>query len=323
MSDALSQDEVNALLRGLADGEVPADPNGGVAGEVRRYDLIGEERLVARRFPALDLVHERLARRLRHSVGSFVGTPPAIELAPLQMLKFGTFRNRLPTPSSLHLFTMAPLRGQALLVVSPPLAFGMVDRVFGGAGHTPASIAAREYSAIETQMIQRLVTRVLADLTDAWAPVQTLACSFVRSELNPASVAICTAGDMTLALEVRCELGAGGDSGATLTLAVPYAMLEPLRAKLGEPQANATGPDRDWLGALTRAVRETVVQVSAELGTREVSAREVLRLKVGDVLTLGTRGDDPLDLKVEGVALLAGVPGVSRGNNAVRVMARE
>ena len=320
MSDALSQDEVNALLRGLADGEVPADPEHAVRGDVRRYDLIGEERLVTRRFPALDLVHERLARRLRLSLGSFVGSPPTIELAPLQMLKFGTFRNRLPTPSSLHLFTMAPLRGQALLVVSAPLAFGIVDRVFGGAGRTPPALSTREYSAIETQMIQRVIARALADLTEAWSPVHAVACTFVRSELNPASVAISTPGDMVLALEVSCDLGG---NASTLTLAIPYAMLEPLRAKLGEPQANATGPDRDWLGALTRAVRNTVVQLSAELGTREISTREVLRLKIGDVLTLGTRGDDPLDVKVEGVSLLAGVPGVSRGNNAVRVLPRD
>jgi flagellar motor switch protein FliM len=321
MSDALSQDEVNALLRGLADGEVPADGDAEAArGEVRRYDLVGEERLVARRFPALDLVHERFARRLRRSLGSFAGTSPHVELAPLQMLKFGTFRNRLPTPSSLHLFTMAPLRGHALLVVSAPLAFGIVDRVFGGAGRAPASLAAREYSAIEMQMIQRFVGRALVDLSESWTPVHGLACVFGRSELNPASVAICGPADMTLVLDLDCDLGG---SGSRLTLAVPYAMLEPLRAKLGEPQAAAGGPDRDWLGALTRVVRDTVVLVSAELGTREISTREVLRLKVGDVLALGTRSDDPLDLKIEGVPLLAAVPGVSRGNNAVRVLPRD
>ena len=320
MSETLSQDEVNALLRGLADGEVPADTTGGVSDPVRRYDLVGEERLVARRFPALDLVHERFTRRLRRSLGTFIGSPPSIELSPLQMLKFGTFRNRLQTPSSLHLFAMPPLRGQALIVVSMPLAFGIIDRVFGGGGRAPASLSTREYSAIETQMIQRFVVRALTDLTEAWSPVHALTCRFERSELNPASVAIATAGDMILTLDVQCELGGGM---AAMTIAVPYAMLEPLRAKLGEPQATAGGPDRDWVGNLARAVRETAVVVSAELGGRDISAREVLRLKVGDVLTLGTRGDDPLDVKVEGVSLLAGLPGVSRGNNAVRLVPRE
>jgi flagellar motor switch protein FliM len=299
---------------------VAPDADGDGQHGVRTYDLVGEERLVARRFPALDLVHERFARRLRRSLGGFVGSPPTIELAPLQMLKYATFRNRLPTPSSLHLFTMAPLRGVGLVVVSAPLAFGVIDRVFGGAGRTPKSLSSREYSAIETQMIQRVVVRALGDLTEAWAPVHAINCHFERSELNPASVAICPGGDMVLALEVQCEVG--GDI-ASLTVLVPYATIEPLRAKLGEPQAAVRGPDRDWVGGLTRAVRETSVVVSAELGTREISAREVLRLRVGDVLTLGTRGDDPLQVSIEGVPLLAGLPGVSRGNNAVRLLPRD
>ncbi len=320
MSDALSQDEVDALLRGIADGDVPSDADVAAQHGIRAYDLVGEERLVARRFPALDLVHERLARRLRRSLGTFVGSPPTIELAPLQMLKFGTFRNRLPTPASLHLFTMAPLRGQALIVMSAALVFGVIDRVFGGAGRTPKSLSTREYSAIETQMIQRVVVRALGDLTESWAPVHALTCHFERSELNPASIAICGAGDMVLALDVQCELG--GDV-ASLTMVVPYAIIEPLRAKLGEPQAVVRGPDRDWVGGLTRAVRETSVTVSAELGTREISARDVLRLRVGDVLTLGTRGDDPLEVKIEGVPLLTGLPGVSRGNNAIRLVPRQ
>ena len=47
----------------------------------------------------------------------------------------------------------------------------------------------------------------------------------------------------------------------------------------------------------------------------------MLRLKVGDLLTIDTRVDDPLAVCVEGIRLLTGLPGVSRGNNAVRVIA--
>jgi flagellar motor switch protein FliM len=52
-----------------------------------------------------------------------------------------------------------------------------------------------------------------------------------------------------------------------------------------------------------------------------VSARDVLRLKVGDLLTIDTRADDPLAICVEGIRVMTGAPGVSRGNNAVRVLA--
>ena len=166
MSETLSQDEVSALLHGLADGEVPAAESAPEAGEARVYDLLGEEHLVARRFQALDLVRERLVRRLNLSLASVLGTPPEVEAGPLEMIKFATFRNRLETPANLHLFTMAPLRGQALVVVSSNLAYGLVDKVFGGPGQISTAGAPRDCSAIEMQTMQRVVTYLLSDFTE-------------------------------------------------------------------------------------------------------------------------------------------------------------
>jgi flagellar motor switch protein FliM len=319
VSDQLSQDEVQALLRGLEDGDVTEQP-ATAAGDARAYDLVNEGGFVGRRFQALDLAQERLARRLRQSLGNLLGTPPEVEPAELEVLKFSVFRNRLPTPSSLHLFSLAPLRGQALAIVSPPLAFGLIDRVFGGPGSLPEGASLeRELSAIETQMLQRVVTMVVADLADAWAPIHAITGAFVRSELNPASLSIAGPNDMMVVLGQQCDIGTGP---APLTLAIPFAMIEPLRAKLGEPESIGVGPDSVWVHAMSRAVQDVDVEVHAELGGSEITTRELLRLKAGDLITLRTRADDPLEVCIEGRRLLAGSPGVSRGNNAVRVVGR-
>jgi len=318
MSETLSQAEVEALLRGVSDGDVAVTEEQ-PRGTVSAYDLLGEERLTARRFPGLDIVHEGFARRLRVSLARFVGNPPAIQVGAIEMLKFDTFRNRLPAGASLHLFTVLPLRGQALFAISAPLAFGLVDRVCGGGGRAPAAIEAREYSTIETQMLQRIVGVALGDLAESWARVQRLTCSLVRSELNPAYVALTGPDEMVLVRELQCDLGGGP---APLVLAVPYAQIEPLCAKLGETQAvPAAGTHQDCVAATTAAVHQTEVTLSAELGMCEISARALLGLRVGDVLGLATRGDDPVTLRVEGIPLMTGLAGVSRGQNAVRVLA--
>jgi flagellar motor switch protein FliM len=319
MSETLSQDEVSALLRGLADGDVPAEETTPAPGTTRDYDLFGEERIVARRFQALDLVRERLVRRLKVSLSGVLGTPPEVEAKPLEMLKFATFRNRLETPANLHLFTMAPLRGQALVVVSSNLAYGLVDKVFGGLGRVPTGGPRRECSAIEMQTVQKVVTQALVDFSEALAPLHPISCAFARSETNPISIAICAPTDQVLVLPFAIDLGSGP---TTLGLGIPFAMLEPIRAKLGEPEAAERGPDATWLGALQAAVEATEVNMSVELGTAELTTREVLRLKVGDLIAIETRPDDPLGVSVEGIRLLTGVPGVSRGNNAVRVIAK-
>jgi flagellar motor switch protein FliM len=151
--------------------------------------------------------------------------------------------------------------------------------------------------------------------------VQRVDCRLLRTEMNPAQILLAAPSEMVLALEIACDLGAGA---APLIVAMPYAALEPLKGKLGEPKietAPVTG-DREWLGAIAAAVRRAEVTVSAELGSCDVPARQILGLRIGDLLDLGTRGDDPVVLRIEGVRLLTGLAGVSRGQNAVRVLGR-
>ena len=60
--------------------------------------------------------------------------------------------------------------------------------------------------------------------------------------------------------------------------------------------------------------------MAAELGHHEMSTRDLLELRVGDVLALGARGEDPVALRVENVHVMTGLAGVSRGHNAIRVL---
>ena len=66
-------------------------------------------------------------------------------------------------------------------------------------------------------------------------------------------------------------------------------------------------------------------QATGSLWRDDVSANYLFSDTVarfaGDLLTIDTRADDPLAVCVEGIRLMTGAPGVSRGNNAVRVLA--
>ena len=64
--DFLSQDEVDALLKGVS-GETDEPEEGEGEGEsgIRAYNLGTQERIVRGRMPTLELVNERFARYLR------------------------------------------------------------------------------------------------------------------------------------------------------------------------------------------------------------------------------------------------------------------
>src|SRR5262249_37921924 len=163
------KDEVDALLQGMKDGDVSVEQERPPRGAVESYDLVAEDRLIGRRFPALDLVHERLVRRLPQSLATLVGTTPALTLGTCETVRSAALRTRIAPVSCVQVFPMSPLGGQALLALPPALVFALVDRVFGGPGRLPEALEGHEFSAIELQTLQRIGARMLSDLAEAWA----------------------------------------------------------------------------------------------------------------------------------------------------------
>ncbi|MDF1529609.1 MAG: flagellar motor switch protein FliM, partial [Sedimenticola sp.] len=67
-SDLLSQDEIDALLHGVDDGDIDTEADDLVDGEARSYDFASQDRIVRGRLPTLEMVNERFARYFRTSL---------------------------------------------------------------------------------------------------------------------------------------------------------------------------------------------------------------------------------------------------------------
>ena len=76
MSRILSEEEVDALLRGVREGAVPGGGRA-TAGGVQTLDLTSQERNLRGRLPGLELVVDRFVRGLRTSLGALLGHPTA------------------------------------------------------------------------------------------------------------------------------------------------------------------------------------------------------------------------------------------------------
>ena len=70
MSDLLSQDEIDALLHGVDDGDIDLEEDTPPSGDARAYDFSAQDRIVRGRMPTLEMVNERFARHMRISLSS-------------------------------------------------------------------------------------------------------------------------------------------------------------------------------------------------------------------------------------------------------------
>ena len=318
MGQVLSEGEVDALLKGVGEGEVPTemDQADEVAG-VTTYDLTSQEKIIAGRLPTLDIINQMFSRLFRQSFSGMIRKAVEVNAVSTDTVKFGEFLRSLPSPSSLHIFRMEPLRGHGLMIVESKLVSAIVDTFFGGSTTKEEVIKDRDFSGIEVRMTKNVVGAALEDLAKAWKPVHEVHTNYVRSEVNPQFAAIVPPTDIVLVIvfEIDLEFTSG-----SVTISIPYAAIEPIMPKLKATfQSEEQQVDRVWVSRVREEMLTTEVEVVAELGVTEVTPERFRKWKVGDTIMLGNDTTDPLVVKVQGMPKVKGFPGVSRGLKAIQV----
>lgn len=320
MNEILTQNEVDALLRGVSDGKVKTEtdfPEEEEESGAIAYDLTSQEKIIRGRLPTLEIINQMFSRLFRNSFSSLMRKSADVSAASSDSLKFGEFLRSLPVPSSLHVFRMEPLRGFGLMVVESRLVFALVDNFFGGSGDSDIKFGDRDFSAIEIRMTKKVVETALQDWEKAWKPVHAVTCNYVRSEVNPQFAAIVPPTDVVLVIGFDIEME--NCSGA-ITICIPYATIEPIVSKLkANFQSERMEADQVWIKRLRGELLRTEVEMVAELGKTTMTPKELMKLKVGDTLMLGNDVSDPLKIKIEGTPKFHGFSGVSRGMKAIQI----
>jgi flagellar motor switch protein FliM len=323
-AEILNQDEIDALLKGVGDGAVDTG-SAAAPGEVRSYDLATQVRIARGRMPALEMVHERCARLLRGKLHELMRRAPEIAVAPVQLVKFGDYLQTLHVPCSLNLLKLAPLRGTGLIMLDSQLVFAVVDSFFGGPGRN-ARIEGREFTSTESRMIHMVLRQAIGSLTEAWAAVLPLSIDCVSSEINPQFAAIVDPSEVVVVCPLRIEFEGGGGQmhGGEFHLTLPYSMIEPIREALdaGAPKVPGERSERDerWPATLREEIQAADVELVPVLGHAQLTLGRLLDLKPGDVIPCDFDGH--VTLYAEGVPLLRGSYGASRGQQAVKVQGR-
>ena len=280
MQDLLSQDEIDALLHGVDDGDIEPEDTGDGEG-VKSYDLSSQDRIVRGRMPTLEMINERFARYTRISMFNFLRRSADVASGGIQIMKFGEYIHTLYVPTSLNLVKVRPLRGTALFIMDAKLVFKLVDNFFGGDGRH-AKIEGREFTPTELRVVQVVLGQVFTDMKEAWHAVMDLEFEYYGSEVNPAMANVVSPSEVVVVSSFHIELdGGGGD----LHVAMPYSMIEPIREVLDAGvQSDIDEVDERWVQSLQEDIQNAKVPVHGTICEREISLREVAALKVGDVI---------------------------------------
>ncbi len=316
----LSQEEIDALLKGMENGEVSTVQEPLDRSDIRLYDFTNQDRIIRGRMASLEVINDHFCRLFRNNLSNALRKTIDVNTKGIEMKKFGEFIKTLPLPSSLHVFRIDPLRGYSILSLEAKLVFTLLDVFFGGSGKTSYKVEGREFTTIESRLIQKIVTIAFSDLEKAWNLIHPVTFQHVRSEINPQFVSIVSPGDLVILIPFEVELE---QFIGEVTLCIPYAVIEPIKSKLyAGYQSDQLGVDQAWISRFLERLQGAEVEVKVELGRSRVMVQDLLRWKQGDVITLNQDVSDPLTVEVEGIPKFIGRPGISRGNRAIQIEGR-
>ncbi len=293
----------------------PASPPSEAGASAPAYVFDKMQRVVKRRMPTLELIHERFARTARLTLFNMVRRAVEVEVKLPELKPYAAFVNSFPERTNINLVNIRPLRGVGCWIIDPQVVYITIDNMFGGEGKLPPKISTKEYTAIELRIIRRLVDSLLNEYEKAWKPVHEIKFDFLRQETSFQFARITDNEEMVLHCSFTVDIN--GRQGS-VDLCIPFWVLEPIKTLLfSQMQAFQADDDTSWTDNLLAEVQSAQVAMVAVLARKQTTLGEVLSFNVGDLLPIELL--DPVTVMVDGLPMIKGDYGVRNGRYAVKV----
>lgn len=328
MAELLDQNEIDALLTAVEDGEVagPEDEaqirvfsNQSHADvEIRPYDFKRPERVSKDQMRALENLHESFARGFGAALSGFLRTIVEVKVANIEQMTFSEFTHSLPNPTCFNLIGADALDGSLCMEISPLIVYPIIDRLLGGS-NADLFIPQRPLTDIELRLVSQIVRRAMASLHDAWETVVPLQFEFQDSESNPQLVQIVPPNEVVVV--VGFEMKMGGRAG-TMSLCIPYKVIEPVMEKLSNQSWGAYKKHKKDIALRSRMatnLNTAHLTGSVVLADTTMKLSELMNLQVGDIIMTEKPAAAPLSLMIGGRRKFIGNIGQYHGNRAFKV----
>jgi flagellar motor switch protein FliM len=299
MTEVLSQDEIDQLLNAINSGDTEPEDLKPTADsrKIKIYDFKRPDKFSKEQIRTVSIMHEAFARLTTTSLSAQLRSMVHVHVASVDQLTYEEFIRSIPTPTTLAIINMDPLKGNAILEIDPAITFSIIERLFGGSGE--GAKFQHELTDIEASVMEGIIVRVLGNMREAWSTVIDLRPRLGQIDTNPQFAQIVPPTEMVILVTLETKIG---KVEGMMNFCIPYLTIEPIVGKLSAQfwyssvRRNATSEN---LNVLKEKLTTVDVNVVAEVGKINIHIRDVLFLQRGDVIRLyNTRVDEPYSLNI-------------------------
>ncbi|MEM1348302.1 MAG: FliM/FliN family flagellar motor switch protein [Myxococcota bacterium] len=313
------EDATGAEEQELGDGAQPSSQDDAQPQDrgPRPFDIAYAREGELDALPTMKLIDDRTATLFAQELGHAFQASIEVGVKETKIERWSEFADGLERPGCFSLVSMEALGGHGMIAIQQELFFRLLELLFGGnerIGRFGVD-SRKRFSSIEERVIRRIVHLFGRSMEIAWRPVIPMNVAHLRIETKPENAPISDRDDWLVITTYDVKLPTF--EGA-FEVALPKGGLMRFRERLSTGTYEKRPEHKEnWSSALTAALRRVDVDVHVELGTAELTLKELLGLAPGQVLRLDSSPDHALTVRVSDVPKYRGRATVHHGNLAV------
>jgi flagellar motor switch protein FliM len=248
--------------------------------KVKTYDFKRPDKFSKDQIRTVSIMHETFARLSSPSLSAKLRNNVQMHVASVDQLTYEEFIRSIPNPTTIAIINMNPLKGSAVIEIDPPVTFSIIDRLLGGQGE-PIKLQ-RDLTHIEHIVIENIITAMLGNLREAWAPVIDIQPALGQIETNPQFAQIVPPAEMIVLVSFEIKIT---NTAGMVNLCFPYLTIEPIIPRLSAQY---------WYSSIRKkpgqipAIKAASLKINSELyvEAEKLSLHDLVNIKKNQMILL-------------------------------------
>jgi len=286
MAEVLNSEEIAQLLTAIKDDDTPKDLKPVKKQQIIKiYDFERPDKFSKDQIKNISIIHETFARLTTTYLTAQLLSIVDVKVVSVDQLTYEEFIFSIPSPTTLAIINMDPLKGNAVLEIDPQITFAIIDRICGGIGD--GTKFQHELTEIELSILEGVIIRLLGNLREAWTSILDLRPRLGQIDTKSEYVKIVPDTEMVVLITIETKIG---DVEGMINFCIPYLTIEPIIGKFSiwywyedlyrNIEYNTMFPTTSIFN-----YREDIpVRLTAEIFRRDFPIREIWKWDIGTVI---------------------------------------
>lgn len=323
MAEVLSQSQIDALLNAAFSGEslAPQQEEKQEEKKYRKYDFNSPRKFTKDRLKMLNGVFDNYSRIINTRINGLLHSTCEVVVESVEEQRYYEFSNAL-TEGAVLTIAYLNMKGKTddspvLMYVTTPVMVSMMDRMMGGDGQIePDFPDDYTYTNLDLRLYESLMRDFVSVMGGSWENYVALDLEFERVEVNPTLVQLLGLDETVVLVDLNIKFQ---NCEGRMSICLPGMMLTNIFTEMSLETPVKRSSSEDSSQRIFDNIRDTSLEIIAELGRTTLRLQDIYDLNVGDVVNLNQKKDSPVYLRIGGQRWFDGLMGVSEKQIAIKV----